>query len=95
MADVRATSGVPVAANFAGLGAPTVCAPVVVDTATGDLYTLATGDAVKVAGNVVLSGAGAPGSTPARVGQFYVDTSGDKLYFSTGTASSSDWIAAN
>ena len=46
MSNVRAASGVPVAAQF-GLGMPDIiCAPVYVDTATGFLYTLKTGDVV-------------------------------------------------
>lgn len=44
---------------------------------------------------VVLTGSGAPGTTPGYVGQFYVDTSGAKLYFSKGTSSSADWVIAN
>lgn len=46
MAEVRAKPGVPVAADFAGLGAPTQCAPVVVDSSTGFLYSLKTNDVV-------------------------------------------------
>lgn len=43
----------------------------------------------------ITSGSGAPGSTPAAVGQIYVDTSGAKVYISTGTSSSSDWSILN
>ena len=49
MSEVRAASGVPTTANFAGLGAPTLCAPVYVNTATGYIYTLKTGDVVVAA----------------------------------------------
>jgi hypothetical protein len=45
--------------------------------------------------STVTSGTSAPGSTPAAIGQIYVDTSAKKLYFSTGTASSADWTIAN
>lgn len=49
MAEVRATAGVPIAANFAGFGAPTVCAPLVVNSATGDVYSItSTGTVIKV-----------------------------------------------
>ena len=49
MADVRATVGVPVAANFAGFGPLTVCAPVIVNSATGDAYSLTSaGTVVKI-----------------------------------------------
>jgi hypothetical protein len=40
---------------------------------------------------LISSGAGAPGSTPGRVGELYIDTTGDRAYISTGTASSGDW----
>lgn len=33
----------------------------------------------------------APSSTPTFVGQLYVDSTNDKMYFATGTSSSSDW----
>lgn len=41
--------------------------------------------------SLISSGAGAPGSTPSRVGEIYIDTTNDNAYVSTGTASSSDW----
>lgn len=41
--------------------------------------------------SLISSGAGAPGSTPTRVGETYVDTTGDITYHSTDTASSADW----
>ncbi len=43
---------------------------------------------------IITSGAGAPSSTPATVGDIYVDTTGDEAYIATGTASSADWDAA-
>ena len=43
----------------------------------------------------VLSGTAAPSSTPTHVGQIYVDTAAEKLYFAKGTTNSSDWIIAN
>lgn len=52
MADVRASSGVPIAAYFAGFGTPTVCAPLVVDATTGFVYSQ------KSNGDVFLAGAG-------------------------------------
>jgi hypothetical protein len=39
MADVRANAGVPVAANFAGISTPTPCAPLIVDSSTGKIYS--------------------------------------------------------
>ena len=44
---------------------------------------------------IISSGSGAPATTPTKIGDLYVDTSGSKLYFSKGTASSADWIIAN
>lgn len=43
--------------------------------------------------SAVSSGAGAPGSTPAAVGNIYVDTTNLIIYVATGTSSSSDWKA--
>lgn len=37
------------------------------------------------------SGAGAPSSTPGKVGDKYVDTTNNELYFAVGTSSSADW----
>ncbi len=37
------------------------------------------------------SGAGAPSSTPANIGDIYVDTTDFKVYVATGTSSSADW----
>lgn len=39
----------------------------------------------------VLSGAGAPASTPTKVGNIYIDTTNDNAYIAVGTASSADW----
>lgn len=44
---------------------------------------------------VALNGTDVPASTPVYVGQFYVDTSGKKLYVATGTTNSSDWTILN
>jgi len=46
MSDVRAHAGVPVLAQFGGTHTPSAAAPLVVDSLTGDLYSLATGDVV-------------------------------------------------
>lgn len=43
----------------------------------------------------ISSGTSAPSSTPTKVGDIYVDTTNLKLYFATGTSSSSDWTIAN
>lgn len=42
-----------------------------------------------------MSGSGAPATTPSSIGQMYTDTSGKKIYFATGTSSSSDWTIVN
>lgn len=41
--------------------------------------------------SLISSGSGAPGTTPSRVGEVYIDTTADEAYISTGTASSADW----
>ena len=44
--------------------------------------------------SVVSSGSGAPGSTPGKIGDIYVDTNAPALYVAKGIASSADWFAA-
>ena len=54
-------------------------------------------DAVNIAAAgapIITSGAGAPVSTPAAVGDIYVDTTGDNVWQAAGTASSADWKQA-
>ena len=41
--------------------------------------------------SLISSQAGAPSSTPSRVGEINIDTTGDLAYVSTDTASSADW----
>lgn len=48
--------------------------------------------AAKIIAEMVETGSGAPGSTPAAIGLWYIDTSGSQLYFSKGTSSSADWV---
>ena len=43
----------------------------------------------------ISSGAGAPATTPSKVGDIYIDTTGDDAYIAVGTASSSDWEKSN
>jgi hypothetical protein len=43
----------------------------------------------------ISTGTAAPTSTPAKVGDMYVDTTNHKLYFADGIASSSNWVIAN
>ena len=40
----------------------------------------------------VLSGSGAPVSTPSMVGAIYVDTNNEEFYIAKGTSGSTDWI---
>lgn len=44
---------------------------------------------------LISTGTAAPATTPAKVGNIYVDTTNKKLYFAAGTTSSADWIIAN
>ena len=41
----------------------------------------------------ISSGSGAPGTTPSKVGDLYIDTNAPALYYAKATASSADWIA--
>jgi hypothetical protein len=43
----------------------------------------------------ISSGIVAPLSTPVKVGDIYLDTIAKKIYFATGTSSSSDWTITN
>jgi hypothetical protein len=43
----------------------------------------------------ISSGSGAPATTPAKIGDMYIDTSNRKLYFAVGTTNSGDWEIAN
>lgn len=52
-------------------------------------------DALESGTPTISSGTAAPGTTPGKVGDNYVDTTAKKLYFATGTASSADWTIAN
>src|SRR3990167_1247337 len=52
MAEIRAVVTVPVTAQFAGLGAPSLCAPLVFETTAGDLYVLLSPDTVVKVGGV-------------------------------------------
>lgn len=45
--------------------------------------------------SIISSGAGAPSSTPTKVGDIYIDTTGDDAYIAVGTASSADWEKSN
>lgn len=40
---------------------------------------------------IISSGSGAPSSTPTKVGDIYIDTTGDVAYVAVGTADSGDW----
>lgn len=72
MAAVRAHAGVPIAAQFAGFGAPTLCAPLVVNSVNGDIYSITSGGTVVKVGlsgglsvtitTAKLTGGGANGS---------------------------------
>lgn len=42
----------------------------------------------------VTTGTAAPATTPAAIGDIYVDTSGAKTYIAKGTASSADWVVS-
>ncbi len=60
---------------------------------TGDIITAIY--QVPGSGFSVTNGIVAPISTPARIGDEYVDTVAKKIYFATGTSSSADWTIVN
>jgi hypothetical protein len=43
----------------------------------------------------VYTGTAAPATTPSKVGDMFIDTTGKKLYVAMGTASSADWVVQN
>lgn len=43
----------------------------------------------------ISSGTAAPNTTPAKVGDIYVDTNLAKVYIAAGTTNSSDWKVLN
>lgn len=65
------------------------------DDNNADAYACATVDDVNVLNPDISEGAGAPSSTPAKVGDIYVDTTNDDAYIAVGTASSADWEVSN
>lgn len=68
MADVRGKSGTPTISDFGGVFSPSPSSPIVVDTATGKLYAVTTGDAV----SLVADGLRATISTSATTGFTYL-----------------------
>ena len=44
---------------------------------------------------LISSGTTAPSSTPAKVGDVYLDTTAKKIYFATGTTDENDWTIIN
>lgn len=51
MSDVRAFAGVPTIAQFGGQSTPSACAPVVINSLTGDIYTWKASDVIVLAGS--------------------------------------------
>lgn len=103
MAEVRAKSGVPLAADFAGLGAPTLCAPLVVDASTGKIYSQKSDGTVYAAGGGgtvtsvggsftggLITVGGSPVTTSGTLALTVAGTSGGVPYFS----SSSTWASS-
>lgn len=110
MSDVRAHNGVPVTAQFAGIQTPSACAPLVVNSATGTIYALATGDVVTPSGGGsgtvtsvaqtftggLISVAGSPIIASGTLALTVAGTSGGIPYFSGATTwASSAALAAS
>ena len=64
-------------------------------TPAKQLSVTSTGDIIETSQPIITSGAAAPSSTPAKVGDIYVDISNKKLYFAAGNSSSANRIIAN
>ena len=92
-----------------GAGAPTSTpdkvGDIYVDTTNDDAY-IATGTSSSADWEIsqdggsesapnISSGAGAPTSTPGKVGDIYIDTTNDDAYTAVGTSSSADWEKNN
>lgn len=43
----------------------------------------------------ISAGSGAPATTPNKVGDFYIDTTGGKVYCSTATVDATSWKILN
>ena len=80
MAEVRSFAGVPTAAAFGGIGAPSPGTPIIVDTLTGDLYVSLTGGVTQSLAVSVVSGlrygAGAPNNADGSNGNYYFRSDG-------------------
>lgn len=63
---------------------------IVYEDATEPLNTIRSPDSWPT----ISSGSGAPSSTPAKIGDIYIDTSTPAMYYAKGIASSADWIAS-
>lgn len=99
MSDVRANSGVPVTAQFAGIATPSANAPIVFDQTTGWIYVLRSGDIVTGAGqggtltkvSVTFGGglvtvSGSPVTSSGTIAFNVAGTSGGLVYFSSASA---------
>lgn len=82
---VGSTNKFATAAEKTKLGYITVTQAVDLDTMESDIAAKPT----------ISSGSGAPASTPAKVGDIYIDTAGDDAYIAVGTSSSADWEKSN
>jgi hypothetical protein len=71
MAEVRASAGVPLLAAFGGIGAPTPCTPLILDTTNRDLYANLGEVVTKIASAGISSGNGVPAGAFGSNGDFY------------------------
>jgi hypothetical protein len=62
---------------------------------TGSYNDLADKPTIPTNAPTISSGAGVPSSTPAKVGDIYIDTTNDDAYIAVGTASGADWEKSN
>ena len=109
MSDVRANAGIPVLAQFGGSLTPSACAPIVIDSTTGYIYTWKTGDVIVAAGAAgtvtsvaqsftggLISVGGSPITTSGTLALTVAGTSGGIPYFNGATTwASSGALTAN
>lgn len=77
-----------------GIGGTTEQTHVIGETVRNNV-TAETIQEINDSATLISSGTTAPSSTPAKVGDVYLDTTAKKVYFATGTSSSADWTIIN
>ena len=77
-----------------GIGGTTEQTHVIGETVRNNV-TAETIQEINDSATLISSGTTAPSSTPAKVGDVYLDTTAKKIYFATGTTDENDWTIIN